>query len=486
VFVSSVVNGLERERAFVHKLVTSLGWECDVSSLSESGFWGGCESACFNVVESADLYIAIFHKRSGSFLFGDQTFITEMEFYRALNARRPVLVYILEFGISRADPSLTVFLQYLKTEIYVRGCNAPSEFSQKLVADLEVFETHWKRGTTHALVPPLHLDLALTGLGILNQHVSQRVPSMTGRGGSLEQDAVLAQIEQMAESYDRHDFVRSASIGEPLFTAFGSLQISYTSEKPILYGWSRFLRMWAGSCTWLGYLSGPFGALKSAITLKETCRMLRDWEGFYEADSVIANVYYVIGQRFSALESTRQFVGSDNSKRAFLRALIHDELHAQRTNARFPHLHRAYVYLQLGKYDDARSNFERMLSYGSVLEERMNLDYSISLGQTMIAKGVNEERNTLIRNGLVLLDEGKVRLQRFFASPFYLPYMKRIAKAHLTLGNYGETERILKQLYPLAVSRGLGNQAEGINQMIINLGGSPQETSLEELVVSKL
>lgn len=466
VFLSSVVFGLEVERQAIATLITSFGWHCDVSGLSEHRIWGSPEDACYRRVENADLYIGIFQTRSGSKSYAYESFVTEMEFYRALNARRPMRVYLL-LGRDAPDDDLKHFLNYIKLEVYVRTCHSQAELIRCVSEDLYEFDGKWKTGQTQTLVPPLHLDQGLRNAGAFEREAlgfGLRAPN------SRTRESLGERVLYMENLYARHKFAEASTIGTALLPNFLTLNLSYKTSRELLYLWARFLQTWAKSCIWLGYVIGDYGAIRASLLLKEANRMLEAWHEFDETDGLVANAYYVLASRLqirkARLGTNTFFEIGTGAQNALKRALIFDERHAHRTQSPMPHLHRAHVNLELGDYDRAIADFRTMLNYGSRLNDRSYYDYLTSLGQALVMKGVTQELQTLIQDGCVLLQRAKACLPAFDDSPFFLIYMKRITKTYIRIGEIDFAKALLDELYPIALQRKLSHQAEGIEALI--------------------
>lgn len=472
VFVSSVISTLERERELVCKVVESLGWRCDASGIRESRFWGGAQDGCYRRVEASDLYVGIFSARSGSPSFIHEVFITEMEFYSALNARRPMRIYILETPDRRREPSLKHFVDSLKADLYVRTCSS-KDLEQVLVRDLEDFNECWIHGDVSTLVPPLYLDEALRHMGIFETEADSYGLEVLGTSKSLDNHNFQASMHGMQRAYEQSQFAEAAEIGANLMLAFLARGLSY-DNRDLARRWASFLQMWASSCIWHGYVQGHFGALNSSLMMREAYRMLNDWRHFHEANGLVANSYYVLASRLhvrdSRLGNVRTFVDVTAPQRSALdRALTLDEIRALKYPEPFPHLHRAYVNLELGNYERAIRDFRTMLGYGDVIGERMYFDYLTGLGQALVFKGLTEELQVPIMEGQLLLREAEVGLVKFSNSPFYLSYMKRIAKAFVRLGELQAAHAILDRLLPIAINRKLTHQAEGISALLASI-----------------
>jgi len=473
VFVSSVVSTLEREREAICKLVASLGWECDASGISETRFWGGAEDSCYRRVERSDLYIGIFCSRSGSPAFAHEAFITETEFYTALNFRRPMRIYVLQRAGIQPDENLKHFIDCMETDLYIRRCTTTSQLELFILQDLEEFERCWLEGDTSSLVPPLHLDQALRHIGIFAAEAATFNLTINEREMKGSKELVEVSVSAMEAFYQRDQFAEAAALGADLMLVFPSLGLSYRNKELVLL-WARFLQMWAGSCIWNGYIAGRFGALNSSLLMREAYRMLEDWGRFHESYGLVANSYYVLASRMHVREArlgnVKTFVDVTSEQRSALkRALIFDEVRAFKYSETFPHLHRAYVNLELGNYPKAIADFRTMLGYGDVLRERMYLDYLTGLGQALVLEGLRKELQTPISEGRSMLREAEAGLEKFIDSPYYLSYMKRIAKSLIRIGDSEAAKAQLLKLYPLAVKKRLTHQAEGIGALLTSL-----------------
>lgn len=98
-------------------IINDFGWNCTLSEKDSSDFWGSNVSACLNAVSNSDLYIGIFWKRYGTIITDSGLPLTEMEFYRALNKRMPMKIYVIES--SKRETSLQSLLDWVRHEQFL-------------------------------------------------------------------------------------------------------------------------------------------------------------------------------------------------------------------------------------------------------------------------------------------------------------------------------------------------------------------------------
>jgi tetratricopeptide (TPR) repeat protein len=468
VFISSVVLGLEEQREKLCRIVTDeYGWSCNASGISDQAFGGAPRSACFNAIEDSDLYLGLFWKRSGSLVTPHNLFMTEMEFYHALNLRKSMRIYVLE-AHSR-DEYLRLFLDHVTNEPeegqYVRFCKGAADLYRRVREDLQYFGKFWFQGKL-PWQPPIFLKDEVQAAGVLFQ--SHIIPPKV-RNVIFDRDWFVERVSDMRDYHDRLEFTLAVEVGTQIMDAFLLTQ-ALRRKKELLSLWAEFLRMWADSCAWLGKIDGYFGAVWAAKQRRQTYRRMEAWGAMNESVALITNCVYVHAnlKKIKAVYTSSPAWRDQFNKEhhfALQRAATYDEQYVARIS--YPeHFYRPYILREMGDYDRAVADLKKLLAHRINRDEMSFINLKSHLGTTLILKGRQQHLPGALKEGLQLLLESGVAAGDHFSSPHYLTVMKKAAAGILLTGDAVEAERILRPLYDEALRRKLFHQAWAIHAIL--------------------
>jgi tetratricopeptide (TPR) repeat protein len=381
------------------------------------------------------LYVGLFWQRAGDKEDLENIYITEMEFYRAVNTRKSIRIYVIEANPSTVDRDLYLFLKTLKEDPLegqcIRPCKSADDLINKLRNDLEYFEDCRSKGETPHWTSYCLLEEALKKRGLLKPRLEPYQLHVTEQ---INRDFLQQKIEKMQEHFNRSEFPEAADIGANLLHGFLSLRIS-PENKELLPLWAIFLRMWSGSCTWLGLIDGTFGSLWAAKMQKRTFQILGWWGSMYGSANLISNAYYVLARQSEnkkySSDTTPEYRDKlEAERREFLEtALDYDEIYRTRVRTPEPKLYSSYIYQALGDYDRAASGFERLLSYRVDTSNAIGyLGTLADLGLAKLSKAEAARFPQLRKEGMILLQEAHDRVQQYSSTPWYIGIEKEFVR----------------------------------------------------------
>ncbi|MGZ5478887.1 MAG: DUF4062 domain-containing protein, partial [Candidatus Aminicenantales bacterium] len=302
VFLSSTIKdrapddpGLEPHRERIKELIEGkFGWNCLLSEGTGKGFWGSNVSACLNSVASADLFIGIFWKRYGMVIPDSGLPLTEMEFYTALNKKKPMRLFVIES--SQREPALQEFLDCLRHEHFVIFCDV-GDLLPRVEKALEDFGSRWpSESLLSPLVPPLYIDQILTKLDLLPYELC--IFRTEPRYNVFDRDLVSLKLDHMKILHELYAY--EEVIGEG-WDILNMLRFRPPESYPEFRGfWISFLTMWEDACNWYGYIQGSLGSLWAARALREIYRLSEAWYLFNSSASVIASNLYALATSIEA------------------------------------------------------------------------------------------------------------------------------------------------------------------------------------------
>jgi len=439
VFLSSTIKGktpddpgLEPYREKIRKMITSeFGWKCICSEENNVEFWGSNVSACLNAVGSADLYIGIFWKRYGTIITDSGLPLTEMEFYRALNLRKPMKIYVIESD--QREPSLQLFLDWIKHNQFLVFCKT-GELREKIRVDLEYFGKKWpSKKILSTFVPPSYLDEILKKLDLLPLELD--VFDTKPRTGTFDKDFVLKKLENMKIFHTLYDYEVVIREGwEVLNMLRFRPPYKYKEFRGILIS---FLLLWENSCNWYGYIEGPFGSFWAAKSLREIYRLREAWSLLNSAASIVSSNIYAIA---TLKQSKSMFI-----KISFYRGgTVSSAIWSIRGN----------INRKLGDFDEA-IKCHLMARNRCTSDEGEGIQLS-HLGRAKILKGDKE--------GLRDLEEG-VKLCYQLPSPSSVRTLKALGQGLIKLRKLYKAEDVMKMAHEFAKERKLGHQLKSIEAM---------------------
>jgi tetratricopeptide (TPR) repeat protein len=503
VFLGSVFRGVKKRREQLYRIITEdFGWECNAYEFHSEEYVGSPESACLNEVEDCDLYIGIFWKHAGSIISHDNLYITELEYYRARKLRKPMMIYVVEAEPESRDAHLDYFIKTMMEPDNgpcIEFCKNFHELISKIKKGLDFFGDCWGKGEIASWAPSFLIDKILTGLGFLTEHTE--LYHLPRQALFLSRDTDVThlrrRLDAMRRYYERAELQRTGEVGSDLLLAFLKAGISF-EKKELLPMWAEFLRMWAGTCTWLNLLNMPYDAVWAARMLRETYEAQEQWPAFHDSASLVSHTFYVQScskrdeKLLLGIEPTRRKrfqeerqaifslqVGLEKERQQLLqKALEYDKLFVARTKPKYLYLYRAYIYQVMGHYDQAISDFERMALYRRETYSSDDIGYIDILadfGGTKVLKAVKDRmskasKSKLLNEGLHLLEDAHEKAQMYSSSPRQLPYYiiieKEYAKGLLFSGDKKAAGSLLERVYQMAVKEGLSQQAGSIGILL--------------------
>ncbi|HEX8174054.1 MAG TPA: DUF4062 domain-containing protein [Pyrinomonadaceae bacterium] len=500
VFLSSVFRDLKQHRDRIYRIITEeFGWECNAYESHSEEYVGSTEKACLNKVEACDLFIGVFWKHSGSVIPHDNVYITEMEYYRARNLRKPMRMYVVNAGPEDADADLEYFIKSMMEPdngLCIEFCKDFHELITKLKKGLDYFGDCWEKGDVAHWVPSFLIDKILKDRGFLIENSElYRLPRRAQvMAGPVDMRHFRRKVELMRSDYERSEFQRAGEIGSELLLDFLNAGISF-EKKELLPLWTDFLRMWAGTCTWLNILNVPYGGVWAARILRETYQAQEHWASFHDSASLLSHVHYVQAcstkdeSLFMGVRPTRRKrfqderraiisiqAGLEEKRQQLLRkALDYDKMFVTRSKPKYLYLYRAYIYQVMGDYEQAISDFERMIYYYQESSDDFSYINTLAdFGGTKVLRAINDKvskstKSKLIKDGLRSLQKAHERVQ-MYSAPQWLPYRliieKEYAKGLLLSGDKETAGSLLAGLYQTAVIEGLSQQAGSIGILL--------------------
>jgi tetratricopeptide (TPR) repeat protein len=485
----------------MYRVITQdFGWKCPAYEFHSEKYVGSTENGCLKEVDGSDLYIGVFWKRAGSSIPHDNLHITELEYYRARKSRKPMRIYVVGADAESVDANLDHFITTIMEPDNgqcIQFCKDFSELVSKFKKDLDYFGECWVKGETAYWTPSFLTDKILRHLSFLTDH--PELYHLPRRGalvasGPVDVGQLRQSISTMQKHYERAEFYKAGAAGSQLLLTFLKAGISF-EKKELLPSWAEFLRMWAGTCTWLNLLNIPYGAVWAARVLRETYEAQEQWPSFNDSASLISHTYYVQAcslydeklslstapkgkKRFQKerREIFRLQMGLEEERQKSLKkALAYDKLFLARSTPPDLYLYRAYIYQVMGDYDQAILDFERLAYHRSHAANEINyIDTIADLGGTKVLKAVNDKisksaKSKLLNDGLRLLREAHEKAQSYTAArwlPWYIIVEKEYAKGFLLSGDKETAGILLNRLHRMAMKEGLSQQAGSIRILL--------------------
>lgn len=471
IFISSTHSLRAHREEVCRVVIDEFGWGAKASGVAEARFGGETKASCVAEVETADLYLGIFGRRSGELVVPHSVTWTEMEFYHALNLRKPMLLYVL--NAPGRDRYSSLFVRMLGKEprggVFFRACDGLDDLLRQARGDLEEFGRRRAAGETFWVPPPFLKD-ELRQLGVFADEYASLTSQAPPGARHLDGEQVREGLARMQQHYDRLEFPEAAAVGAellgPLLRGAGGGR-----RREPLEMLSKFLLMWAGSCTWLGYVGGSFGAVWAAHARRESYRRLEAWNLFNQSAALITNCLYVLSS-FESISAAHS--GSAGSKKyhhgrrkALLKtALLYDDWYLARAGSAHPSYHRSSILRELGDYDAAAEELKRLLRHpltrgniNSASGEVNEANYTSYLGLTTALGGAEKGMPGAVREGVRVLRQAEASIKRQYHSPYYVNVMRRVAEGLLLAGEKEEAESLLRELHAEAVGRKLLHQA---------------------------
>ena len=463
VFLSSTVKGyapddpgLEPYRERIEELIVGkFGWRCLRSEGTGAGFWGTNVSACLNAVASADLFIGIFWKRYGLVIPASGLPLTEMEFYRALNMKKPMRLFVIKS--EQKEPLLQVFLNWVSHEQFVIICDL-DDLLQKIEEALEDFGSKWpSESLLSLLVPPFYIDEILTKLDLLPRELC--IFRTEPKHDVFDKDLVSSKLERIKLLHELYAYEEVICEG---WHVLSMLRFRPPDRCPEFRRfWISFLSMWEDACNWYGYIQGSLGSLWAAMTLREIYRLSEAWHLFNSSASTIASNIYAMATLIEAKAECENNPAWEhdlsNKARQFLfQSLdyVNISFHRGPTPSVAACSIRGNIYRKLGNYDKAIKS-HLMAKERCTSDEGRGMQIS-HIGRAKILKNDKE--------GLKYLEEG-VSICRDLESPSEVRTLKALGQGLIELKEYDRAEEISNKAYDLAEKKKLGHQLESLRAM---------------------
>lgn len=463
VFISSTIKGVKRGdpglepyRQKLHKMITDeFKWDCICSGESDQYFWGPSLAACLNNVENSDLYIGIFWRRYGSIVIPHEISMTEFEFYRARNLRKPMRIYIIRDESNYREEQLKLFLDLTMSdpEIATYACFCDlSQLEEKVRIDLELFEKAFdSEEEIDKFVPPYYIDESLKMLDLLpSELIILKEPPLTK--ASFDKEFVLKKLKDMETNYSEYKFDGVLQNGWDVLNVLKLTPPGKYKEFRTL--WARFLRLWSGACNWFGYIEGSMGSVWASKSLLEIYRILEDWSLFNSWVGGVSSTLYTLA---GIKEAKTHGVGGKWQKE-FRKENMHLLKHALSCcNYAFSKSGtisggllsvRGNIHRELRNFKFAIADFQLAINIGG--SEEYHASLLGDLGLTQIIKGD-------YRNGMRNLERGAKMCDRF-KSPWKVRILKRFGEGLIVMQEWEEAEKEIKRVIHLGKQRKLGHQ----------------------------
>lgn len=460
IFISSTIKGkapsdpcLEPYRQEICKMITSeFGWESICFEENDKYFSGSNISACLNAVQYADLYIGIFWKRHGSLITPFCLPLTELEFYRALNLKKPMRIYVIES--TTREPYLQLFLDWVKGERFLCFCNL-NELKGNIRNFLNHFGNIWfSKKLVSLLVPPSYIDEVLKKLYILPMELTI-IPKETVCN-IFDKEFIIVKLKKMKLLQSNYKYDEIIKEGWEILNML-SLKPP-VKNKEFYELWIEFLQLWENACSWYGYIDGTFGSLWAAKSLMEMYRMTEIWPLFNSAASIVSSSTYALA---TLKQSKSQFI-EDSKWQHELQKQSENLLHQALDYINFSFLRggitssgvwsiKGNIYRKLGDFDKAIKS-HLMAIDKCISDEGYGIQIS-HLGRAKILKGD--------KKGLKNLEEG-MTICNDLQSPSKVRTLKALGQGLIKLRKLDRAEEIIKKALHLAKKRGLGHQLESI------------------------
>jgi tetratricopeptide (TPR) repeat protein len=447
VFLSSVVRGLEGSRAKIRQLIEDRGWTCLDSTVHPR--FGGAPSACLNLVDQADLYLALFCEGTGTVDPITGLPITELEFYRAFYGEKPMRLYLLDS--ERREPRLGWFLDFWGGTFYgavwfIR-CRNEGDLYKKVFNDLRYFEDLYYKNQTDLWVVrslPHPDDLPIVRpLPGPNQPASPRLRSTTF-------DDAIAEVTNSYRTHTHENVV--AQVARTFKNLWPPQTVAETD------GWLDLLRMWCHAALWGGLYKL---AVWSALLSREIMVRNQRFRWFPTVSSNIALAHYVLAERVEAgaVRSSDEGGGRTQSARLYKVALTADELARELHDGSTPYLHRAYELSALGEHDRAIKDFREI--------EQIEKGRGVWHANALASLGRAYARSGEVRKAGQHLEQASSEVGRYLGkTPLAISTGATIAEGWIRLGELNAGCELCKKLVDLASRTGLADQEFKIRSLL--------------------
>lgn len=461
VFISSTVkgvkpedSGLEPYREKLYKLVTEkFKWECTCSGISDQYFWGPALAACLKAVEDSNFYIGIFWKRHGFIVIPQEMSITELEFYRAINLRKPMRIYIIHDDNREILLQLSLDFIMSDPEIapYVCFCNL-SELEEKVKIDLEEFGNAWdSEEGIDRFVPPYYIDESLKMLDLLpSELLFLEEPPIAKH--LFDKDFVLKKLQDMESNYSKYKFEDVLRDGWDVLNMLRFKPPGKYKEYRTL--WAKFLGLWSGACNWSGHIEGSLGSVWASKSLLEIYRLLEAWSLFGSSAGGLSSTLYTL----TGIKDAKSLVVGDVWQEVLkkqrvqllkeaLRCCNYALIKSGRVQGGLLSI-RGSIHRELGNYKSAVADFRCAIDIGG--SEESHASHLSNLGLSQILDG---DRQKGMRN----LERNKEICDRV-KSPWTVRIRKRFGEGLIVTQNWDEAKEEIKKAIQLGKQLKLGHQ----------------------------
>ena len=466
IFISSTLKGvkptdpgLKPYREKLCKMIKeNFKWKCICSEESYQYFWGTSLWACLKAVEDSDLYIGIFWKRYGSIVIPHELSMTEFEFYRAMNLRKAMRIYIILDDSNYREGMLQLFLDFITSDHeignYVCFCKL-SELEEKVKIDLDAFGKVWdSKKEISRIISPYYIDEALKRLGLLPFELPFLEKLSSTVRYSFDKEYVLEKLQGMSSSYLKYKFVEVLKNGWDVLNMLKLRPPGVYREYRTL--WAEFLRLWGGACNWYGHIEGNLGSVWASKSLMEVYRLLEDWSQFHSSAGTFSSTLYTLAGIKEAKilgAFTRLKKDLEQQHKGYLKqALFYSNFvfaKSDRIETGILSV-RGNIHRELSDYKSAIADFRSAIDLCSSKESRAHI--IADLGLTQMLKGDEE-------NGMNNLEEAKVICERQgLKSPWDIRVQKRFGEGLMVAQKWKEAEEEIKKAIKLSKQWKLGHQ----------------------------
>lgn len=460
VFISSTVKGiyskdigLKPYREEIYKMITTeFEWECACSGESDQYFWGSNLSACLNAVEYADLYIGIFWRRYGNLVARFGLPMTELEFYKALNLKKPMRIYVIDANYR--EYRLQLFLDWLKWEQYLCFCTL-NELKEKIRSDLEDFGRRWPlKELIEKFVPPSYLDEIMKELNLLPLELPFLSQELCYK--EFDKEFFLEKLQNMRARQSNHQYAEMLKEG---WDAINMLRLRLPHKyKEFRNQWVAFLKLWEDACGWFGYIEGAFGSLWASNLIMEMYRLLEAWPLYNTGANMVASSLYAL----STLKESKTPLLKEERWRKELTAQARKILQQSFDYNNFAFYRsdkislgiwsvRGNIYRKLGNFEEAVKSHSTAIDL-CISEEQYGMQCS-HLGRSKILKGNKEGIKDLEKGAEIC---GKIE------TPSAIRTKKALGQGLAILSEWDRAEEETKKAFQLAKKMQLGHQVETI------------------------
>lgn len=139
VFISSVVGGFEEYRAAAGKAVGMLGHQPVMSEAFGARTYSS-DIACITEVKNCDVYILILGATYGYVPEGDDVSVTHAEYRAAMEASRPILVFVQDVKMEQAQHAFKQEVEGYYTGQFRESFSTPEELKDGIVQALSLWQ----------------------------------------------------------------------------------------------------------------------------------------------------------------------------------------------------------------------------------------------------------------------------------------------------------------------------------------------------------